>query len=385
MEADIQKLIKRQYEVVEKLRICTSKVDKYRHMFNEAPDLILLINGNDGKIVEANSASIQLTQYTPEELLGTHYSDLFVPLDYDFSDATPEDVKMYGHVVSSREIKRKDGTKFPVDLTINTFSSNNDKIIVTFIRDITERIEGEKILEETNQKLEEANATKDKFFTIIGHDIKNLFNVLIGFSDLLYTDYNDLSEDEKKFFIQRIQHISKNSNDLLENLLHWARSQSGNIEFKPANLNLSDTLSGTIELMSPQAEKKEITIKNQLSDDIVVKADKNMLVAIVRNLINNAIKYSDRKSNIIISAEVIKNETYISVTDFGVGIPENAINSLFVIDKKASREGTEQESGTGLGLILCKEFVERHDGEISVESEEGSGSTFTFTIPSKQI
>lgn len=381
MEKEINKLLKKQYEVVEKLRICSNKVDKYRHMFNEAPDMILLINGNDGKIIEVNSASIQLTQYTPEELLGRHYSSLFVPVDYNIDDATPEDIKMYGHVVSSREIKRKDGTKFPVDLTINTFSSFNDKIIVTFIRDITERLEAENALEVSNLQLAEANATKDKFFTIIGHDIKNLFNVLIGFSDLLYTDYNDLSEDEKKFFIERIQHISKNSNDLLENLLHWARSQSGKIDFKPVNLNLTDTLSGTLELMSPQADKKEITIKNEIPEDVLVKADKNMLVAIVRNLINNAIKYSNRGSNIIVSAEVIKNDAYISVTDFGVGIPASEISSLFAIDKKASRDGTEHETGTGLGLILCREFVERHNGEISVESEEGNGSTFTFTIP----
>jgi len=210
---------------------------------------------------------------------------------------------------------------------------------------------------------------------------------MLGFSKLLDEKYDNYDTEQKKKFISVLNNDIKNTYKLLENLLQWSRSQRNSIDFKPANHNIYLLLSDIIILLNNMAEKKSITIINNLPEDKFVFADKDMFETVLRNLITNAIKFTKKGGIIEIDAALSlyqKTDSKIVelyVKDNGVGMNKEKQNNLFTISKNISTHGTENESGTGLGLLLCKEFVEKHEGNIWVESEEEKGSTFYFTIP----
>lgn len=233
----------------------------------------------------------------------------------------------------------------------------------------------------TEAELRMLNATKDKFFSIIAHDLKNPFNSLLGFSDLLKNDYDNFDKEEIKRFIQIMHDSSKTGFDLLENLLQWSRSQTGRIAFIPVEVNIRDIVLGCIDLLETSARKKHINIYHEIPENINVRGDIEMLSAVFRNLISNAIKFTPKHGSIKIKARVTTKFTEIAFIDTGVGIAEEKIQDLFRIDKQVSTFGTENEKGTGLGLILCKEFVDRHKGKIKVNSERKNGSEFKVILP----
>ena len=236
------------------------------------------------------------------------------------------------------------------------------------------------------EELEKANNTKDKFFSIIAHDLKSPFTAILGFSKLLLKNHKKYSEEEREKLIKFINSSSITTLKLLENLFTWARSQSGKIQFSPKSLNLKTILSDVIDENKGPAERKEIQLLNSVADNKMVFVDKNMIYSVLRNLISNAIKFTQKNGKVIVSSKMQKDKNFIeiSVKDTGVGIPEVLINDLFRIDKNTSTIGTENEKGTGLGLILCKEFIEKHGGKIRVESIMTEGSNFIFTLPMKQ-
>ncbi|MCD4746251.1 MAG: tetratricopeptide repeat-containing sensor histidine kinase, partial [Bacteroidales bacterium] len=236
-------------------------------------------------------------------------------------------------------------------------------------------------LEILNSEQKELIATKDKFFSIIAHDLKSPFNAILGFSNFLYEDFDDFNETQKKEFIKNISDSSEETFKLLENLLDWSRSQSGNLNFKSEILNLKEILNNTTLFLTSQIDTKNIGLYNNIQPDITVFADKNMLKTIFRNLISNAIKFTHKGGEVNISSKLKANFVEIKISDNGVGISEENIKKLFRIDEKFKTNGTANEKGTGLGLILCREFVEKSSGKIWVESEEGKGSNFCFTIP----
>lgn len=235
------------------------------------------------------------------------------------------------------------------------------------------------LLQKQVEELKELNATKDKFFSIIAHDLKNPFNALIGFSEMLLT-YHEIKDAEQREIIELIHGTSKQTFTLLENLLIWARSQSGRLTYQPENISLNDLVIQNYNLLKNAAMQKNIHI-NIHQTHAKIYADTNMVNTVIRNLISNAIKFTPNNGNI----EVINNLTgqfvYVSVKDSGVGISPEDINKLFRIDVNYSKPGTNEEQGTGLGLLLCKDFIEKNGGKIFVESEENKGSTFTFTLP----
>ncbi len=238
-------------------------------------------------------------------------------------------------------------------------------------------------IESQNEKLIELNATKDKFFNIIAHDLKNPFNGILGLTDLIvsYKEKYDL-----KGIIQYVELINESAHGafkLLENLLQWARSQTGGIDFKPENFKLVNLVSDVIGLSENMATSKNITINAEISRNLIIFADENMLNTILRNLLTNAIKFTKKDGKIIITATEQDTDIQITVSDTGIGMNEDKMKRLFKISEKVSTLGTEKETGTGLGLILCKEFVAKHGGRIWVESEVGKGSTFKFTIPTE--
>ncbi len=235
-----------------------------------------------------------------------------------------------------------------------------------------------------NQQLAELNATKDKFYGIIAHDLRGPFNAILGFSELLMTNLHDFSTNKIEQMLSNVNSAAKDTFNLLENLLEWVKSQTGRIEFEPQLFNLSDVINNVVSFSENMAQVKNITIKHNISSSFMVYADKNMVSTILRNLISNAIKFTNRNGNISIEEDQNPDVTVITVCDTGVGIDQETLQNLFKLSEKVSLSGTENERGTGLGLILCKEFVEQHNGKIWVESELGKGSRFKFTLPTHQ-
>ena len=246
---------------------------------------------------------------------------------------------------------------------------------------ITDRKYADKALKENGEKLLQLNADKDRFISILGHDLKNPFNNILGFSEILNDEINSLNKDEIKDIAKNINKSVKITNSLLEDILMWARTQQGSISFNPQNLSFSATYENIIEIMNPSADEKNITINYSSADHINVFADADMLKTVLRNLVSNAIKFTNNGGVINISAIQTVSDIIISVSDNGIGIPPENLAKLFDISEVLSTKGTAGETGTGLGLLLCKEFVEKHGGKIWVESEDGKGSDFKFTLP----
>lgn len=247
------------------------------------------------------------------------------------------------------------------------------------LQELNASLEG-KVKERTKQ-LSELNATKDKFFSIIAHDLKNPFNALLGFSTLLLDDFEKLTDAEKIDLIKTMDTASKNAYKLLQNLLEWSRSQTGSIQWEPDAVSLHEVVSTTIDLLSDAANAKEVSINSIVMPNNRIWADGNMAMTVIRNLLSNALKYTPKGGEIKVYTKKVDDKIEITIEDNGVGISKEDLPKLFRIDVNHSTSGTNNEQGTGLGLILCKEFVEKNGGEIWVESEEGKGSKFKFTFP----
>jgi two-component system sensor histidine kinase/response regulator len=235
-------------------------------------------------------------------------------------------------------------------------------------------------LENQKKELISLNNTKDKFFSIIGHDLKNPFSTVIGLSELLLDDFDSFEKERLKVFIQQINKFSSNAYALLENLLQWARSQTGKLKISKNLYNLRDVVEDNIDLLSGNAKQKNITI-NFPNESAFWHFDINMISTVVRNLISNAIKFTHEDGKIDIRFEERNSKLYVSVADTGMGIAKKDLPKLFKLDVNPTTIGTSDEKGTGLGLILCNEFIERHGGEIWAESEPGKGSIFKFYLP----
>jgi len=231
-------------------------------------------------------------------------------------------------------------------------------------------------------QLYELSATRDKFMSIISHDLRSPFTGILGFSDLLAKDYDDLTDNERKLFITNIQNSAHNAFKLLENLLEWSRMQTGKIQFYPEMINLQQAVLETFFLLQPIADKKEIHLLSEVPPDIMVYADSNSLLTIIRNLISNALKFTHSEGKIRVLACLDGYFTKVSIRDTGVGIKPENLAKLFRLDEQFKSDGTNNEKGTGLGLLLCKEFVEKNGGRINATSELGIGSNFSFILPS---
>jgi signal transduction histidine kinase len=236
-------------------------------------------------------------------------------------------------------------------------------------------------LKQNEIKLEQANTTKNKFFSIIAHDLKGPFSGILGFSKLLAEKYDDISEENRKYFVGLIHSSSEQAFNLLENLLHWARVQSNKLQVNKVKVNLASLLKDIFILFENYAKKKDIGLEADVPDNITIRADKSMIFTVISNLVNNGIKYTKPGGSITVSAEISEKTLRVKVADTGVGIDKENLDKLFRIDTSYSKPGTEHENGTGLGLVLCKEFVEMHHGKIRAESTVGKGSVFSFSIP----
>lgn len=265
------------------------------------------------------------------------------------------------------------------DITENTL---NRQKLMQYNEKLEQMVE-ERTQELTNLniKLNELNATKDKFFSIIAHDLKNPFNSLIGYSDLLLLNAENITLEKVKRYAELMNGSAKDAYNLLGNLLEWSRIQTGKIESHPVKIKPLELINEIKFLYEPLALAKEINLEVTIKKEDTAFADKEMIKTILRNLITNAIKFTYPNGTVEISTLKKGEFMLFTISDNGCGIEPNHVQKLFNIDSKLSKNGTSNEKGTGLGLILCKEFIEMNGGEIYVESQLEKGSIFTFSLP----
>jgi signal transduction histidine kinase/ligand-binding sensor domain-containing protein len=232
-----------------------------------------------------------------------------------------------------------------------------------------------------NEQLKELNASKDKFFSIIAHDLKSPFVGLLGYTELLKSEIDKLSKEQIVEFSENIHKNLKNTFNLLENLLNWALLQTGRMAFNPEKIDLFLEIKYILELLESHSSAKNIKLLNKIGIGVYIEADKNMIRTVIYNLVSNAIKFTNPGGCIIILSKEFNGDIEISVSDNGIGIPKENIDKLFKLDSNISTKGTAKEKGTGLGLLLCKEMIDRHNGKMSVESEIGKGTIFKVSLP----
>ncbi|MBN1117238.1 MAG: HAMP domain-containing histidine kinase [Bacteroidales bacterium] len=270
-------------------------------------------------------------------------------------------------------------------LDIPPYAQEIMKIIGARVTAEIDRQKMEEELQRSEKELRESNNTKDKFFSIISHDLQNPLNVLSGFSSLMVNDFDKFSNETKKKYINHIHKAAESMRNLVGDLLTWSLTQRGMIVSNPEELLLTDIVLSVIKSLETFAADKTIAINSTIKAGIKVKADKNMLTVIFRNIISNAIKFTSTGGKIGIYVEDFSETRNIyhkvTIQDTGVGIEPERLKSIFRIDEVTSTPGTNNETGTGLGLVLCKEFIEQQGGNIWVESKVGEGSKFIFTLP----
>jgi two-component system sensor histidine kinase/response regulator len=238
------------------------------------------------------------------------------------------------------------------------------------------------MLRKQSRELRELNASKDKFFSIIAHDLRGPLGGFMGLSEMIADESQPITSDERQDMILMLSRSARNIYSLLENLLEWSQMQQGHTAFKPQITGLNNLVTECTKLLFEVSRKKDISVTVDIDKDHEVYADTNMFQSVIRNLVSNAIKFTPQGGKVIITADLTENNTsVITVKDTGIGMNSDMVSNLFRINVNSSRQGTDGENSTGLGLLLCKEFVERHGGEIWVESEEGRGSLFCFAIP----
>jgi PAS domain S-box-containing protein len=258
---------------------------------------------------------------------------------------------------------------------------NNEIIWTGILDDITERKQTEEQLRLRNAELLRLNSDKDRFMSILAHDLKSPFNAILGLLELLLSDIREYDIDEIEEQLTMVKRSAHSAFNLLEDILLWARSHLGKIPFQPTDVHFMTCTGEMVDLMRSCAVKKDISIRIEEPEDIILRADMGMLKTIIRNLLSNAIKFTPSGGQITIKANRNHENVVVSVCDNGVGISDETMSKLFNITKVYSSPGTAGETGTGLGLLLCKEFVDMHHGTIWVDSELGKGSSFSISLP----
>jgi signal transduction histidine kinase/putative methionine-R-sulfoxide reductase with GAF domain len=266
---------------------------------------------------------------------------------------------------------------------VKGFENTLSNVLVSYI-DITDRKKMDNELKRKNIQLTETNATKDKFFKIIAHDMKNPFISLLGASELLYENAHKYDGAKIAKLTKILNDSAKSGYDMLLNLLEWSRSQAGSMMYQPEKINLKEQIHRNHSNLIEHACGKKIRLSFEIENDLHVYADKNMLDTILRNLITNALKFTKKGGEVTVSTKRENGSIIVLVKDTGVGIKEDDFDKLFRTDIKYSQPGTEHEGGTGLGLLLCKEFVEKHGGNIWVESVANKGTTFYFSLKNSE-
>jgi signal transduction histidine kinase len=324
-----------------------------------------------------------------QELIGQSLHSVAAPLlnDMDEINSSVQSVRATGEpAFFDFWAERKTGEIFPKEVILNKGKYFGKDVLILTSRDITEKKQEEEHMKFKNEELLNLNAEKDKFFSIVAHDLRSPFNSFLGLTQIMAEDLQSLSMSQIQNIALSMSKSANNLYALLENLLAWSRLQRGMTSFDPKSFMLMPKISESLDLVCEMAHRKGIETNINIQEDLIVFADQNMLESTLRNVVLNAVKFTNKGGKIAISARsASRSSIEICVKDTGIGMNREILDKLFRIDEHISRVGTEGEASTGLGLLLSKEFIEKHGGRIWAESEEGKGSTFYFTFPSNEF
>jgi PAS domain S-box-containing protein len=357
--------------------------EKYREMADLLPQIVFETDMT-GKLTYVNRQAFNVLAYPANyDISNLNTIDLYIPED---RPRAIENInfRLMGKRDTNNEYTmiRFDGTLINVLVYSNPIYKESQLVgLRGIIIDITDRKLANEQIKQKNDELRELNATKDKFFSIIAHDLKSPFNSILGFSELLKDEARDLDIDSIVEYAGIIHASARHTFGLLENLLDWARMQQDRISFEPQEILFNSIVNKEFEGLKNSADKKNIELIKNIGENLIITADENMVSTVLRNLVSNAIKFTPKGGEVKVDARVEGDDVKISVSDTGIGIKPETIEKLFKIETSFTTRGTENEKGTGLGLLLCREFIEKHGGKIWVESEQGRGSIFSFTIP----
>jgi PAS domain S-box-containing protein len=360
--------------------------DAFRSLAESIPQIVWTTLA-DGWCIYINQHWVDYTGLTYEESYGHGWNTPFHPEDKQQASEAWQNAENNNTLYSIEcRLRRYDGTyHWWLIRGVSQISAKSEIMWIGTCTDIEKIKETELALKESKEQLLRLNADKDRFISLLGHDLKSPFTALIGISDLLIENLGVYSVDKTEELLNHLKSASTETFALLEDLLAWTNSHSGFMPFNPQILDFSKICKNKLESLKPIADSKNITIKISAINNISVFADINMLKTVVRNLFSNAIKFTNKGGIISISAEEDSENVTITVSDNGIGMNPDELNKLFNILHRQSKRGTNKESGTGMGLFICKEFVEKHGGKIWAESEVGKGSDFKFTLPVVRI
>jgi PAS domain S-box-containing protein len=356
--------------------------NKYRILTESSNDLIMRFD-REYRHLYANPATMLYFGMQPEVFIGKTHEELGFPeADYNYWDAKIEEVFITGKQ-QKEVVTINDGETHTDWSLIPEFDKEGNVIsVLSYTRDITDVIAAQQALKESEKNLKLINAEKDKFFSIISHDLRTPFIGFLGLTDLLMNDLSSMKSEEIEIFASKMNKSAYSLFSLLENLLEWSQMQNGLIKFNPAAINLNDEISFILNTMEESFKGKAIKVSKNILFETTISGDKHMLNAVFRNLISNAFKFTPFGGSIEILSRVgTENNIEISIKDNGIGMSEKIIQNLFSLSEKINRKGTDNEESSGLGLLLVKEYLDKHNGKTSVISQEGVGSTFIVTLP----
>lgn len=370
--------LKKQNEIL-KLHSFIQKEKRREYYYNSILNNIgdpVFVKDDQSRLLMVNDAFCEIFNLQRDQIIGKTLSEDVPPEERDSFLKIDKQVLETGIENINEESLTVRGGETRIISTKKTrfLDADNKKYLVGVIHDITE---GKK----TENSLKELIATKDKLFSIIAHDLRSPFNSIIGFSELLLEDSNNILLEDSEQYIKIINSAAKNTLILLDNLLNWAKSQTGQLSFNPEKVLFSEVVQEIITLSKSIAKSKNISLEYSSTDHLEVFVDVNMLNTVLRNLISNAIKFTNFGGHIKVSAALKQNQVEITISDNGIGINKEKCAELFSITSNTTTLGTADENGSGLGLVLCKEFIQKNNGDIWVESEENKGSNFIFTLP----
>jgi len=366
---------------------CTEYDQCYYSLFNTVKDAIF-IQDQDGVIIEVNRGAERMYGYpaeyfkgkTPDEFSAYATDDnkqIKISLEKAFH-GEPQKLEFWG--------KRRNGEIFPKEIFLYKGAFFGKEVVIALTTDITERKQTEVQFEAYTIQLQEVIETRDKIYSIVAHDLRSSFSSILGLSELLTEDWESIEDNRKHIFAKNIFIAADGSYKLLQNLLDWSKNQSGLLEYEPISFDMCGVINEILSLYRIQSTQKNITLVSEITTPTFVYADVNMVQSILRNLISNAIKFTPENGKVWVTICDEKtaeedNMVCLSVHDNGVGISKERLDKLFDSKISSTTKGTANEQGTGLGILICEEMAEQNHGKLWVESEEGTGSTFSFTLP----
>jgi len=355
--------------------------EDYRKLFEDHSAVKLILDPQTGKIQDANHAAAKFYGWTRDTLKTMNIFEINTLEKDNLLGKMNRSLSKDQSVFQFKQ-RRADGSVRDVEVYSASITMGGKTYLHSIVNDITERKKNEEEIKLKTDQLIKLNAQKDKLFSIISHDLRSPFQALLGLTEIIAENTEEFTTEQIKELVQSLHEKTINLSNLLINLLRWAQTQNGTIKCTPVNVSLAEMINETVDSLSLKSLQKQIAVVSRVEKELIVCADRNMIQSVLLNFLSNALKFTNRQGTIQIDADFVSSEQIkVSVQDNGVGISKEDLGRLFQVGEKIGSVGTEGELSTGLGLLLCKEFIELNKGIISAESEEGKGSTFSFTLP----